>query len=210
MPSPIELHGAQTGNCLRVSVAFEEAGIPYVVRRLDMRSGEHRGAGHLALNPAGKVPTIIDRSRPDRPLVLSQSNAIIFHAVALAPGRLIAEAEGAERALTLERFFYFITDVVAVSHASFAMRAEDLGPARAFLDARAATALAFAERFVAASPFMAGDHFTMADIAALTIALSLKSQLDWTALPNLDRWLDAVTARPAVQRGLAAFDDAPV
>jgi hypothetical protein len=37
---PIELYGANTGNCLRVSIALEEAGIPYVVKLMDLRRGD--------------------------------------------------------------------------------------------------------------------------------------------------------------------------
>jgi hypothetical protein len=48
--SPIELYGARTGNCLRVSIALEEAALPYVVRRVDLRRGEQRRPEHLALN----------------------------------------------------------------------------------------------------------------------------------------------------------------
>jgi len=58
----IELYGAQTGNCLRAAIALEEAMVPYTVRHVDLRSGEHRRAAYLALNPAGQVPTMVDRS----------------------------------------------------------------------------------------------------------------------------------------------------
>lgn len=73
--SEIEVYGGPTPNCIRVSIAFEEAEIPYRVVRLDLRHGEHQRIAHLALNPPGKVPTIIDRRRGGEPFVLSQSNA---------------------------------------------------------------------------------------------------------------------------------------
>ncbi|MDY0748711.1 glutathione binding-like protein [Paucibacter sp. R3-3] len=67
-------------------------------------------------------------------------------------------------------------------------------------------ALAFAERFVAGSRYMAGDVFPMADIAAVTITLSAAGSLDWGTLPNLKRWFDEVVDRPYVRAGLAAFN----
>src|SRR5258706_3372060 len=53
--SSVELYGAKTGNCLRVSVALEEAEIPYIVRKLDLRRSEHRTPEHLSRNPAMRL-----------------------------------------------------------------------------------------------------------------------------------------------------------
>jgi hypothetical protein len=63
---PIELYGARTGNCLRVSIALEEAALPYVVRRVDLRRGEQRRPQHLVLNPMGQVPTVVVNGCADR------------------------------------------------------------------------------------------------------------------------------------------------
>src|SRR5258705_6159698 len=119
--SSVELYGAKTGNCLRVSVALEEAEIPYIVRKLDLRRSEHRTPEHLSRNPVGKVPTLVERFRDGRVLTLSQSNAILMYAPEGSPPRLLP-SDTAERALVLERFFYFVTDVIAMSHAAFATR----------------------------------------------------------------------------------------
>ena len=48
------------------AVGLSEAGLTHQVRQMDLRSGEHRGAAHLALNPAGKVPVLVVRTRFDR------------------------------------------------------------------------------------------------------------------------------------------------
>jgi hypothetical protein len=44
MDVPIELHGDRMGNCVRVSIALEEAGLAYVVSRVDLSRGEQREA----------------------------------------------------------------------------------------------------------------------------------------------------------------------
>ncbi len=77
----IEVYGDRTGNCLRVTIALEEAAIGYSAFRVDLARGEQREALHLRRNPFGQVPTIVDR-RVEPALVLSQSNAILF-----IPGR---------------------------------------------------------------------------------------------------------------------------
>src|SRR5258708_33289474 len=57
--SSVELYGAKTGNCLRVSVALEEAEIPYIVRKLYLMRSDHRTPEHLSLYPVGDVPTLV-------------------------------------------------------------------------------------------------------------------------------------------------------
>src|SRR6267142_835023 len=201
--SSVELYGAKTGNCLRVSVALEEAEIPYIVRKLDLRRSEHRTPEHLSRNPVGKVPTLVERFRDGGVLTLSQSYAILMYAAEGSPPRLLP-SNTAERALVLQRFFYFLTDVIAVSHPGFATN-NNRGD-QSFLDGRSLGALAFAESFLEDSTFMAGEAFSLADIAAFTIASSYQSRLEWDRLPRMRRWFDQVSPRESVQRGMRAFD----
>jgi GSH-dependent disulfide-bond oxidoreductase len=201
--SPVELYGAKTGNCLRVSVALEEAEMPYIVRKLDLKRSEHRTPEYLSRNPLGKVPTLVGHLRDGRVITLSQSNAILMYAAEGSSPRLLPP-DTAERALVLQRFFYFVTDVIAVSHAGFATKNNGGDPS--FLDGRSLGALALAESFLEKSTFMAGEAFSLADIAAFTIASSYQSRMEWDRLPKMRRWFDQVSARESVQRGMRAFD----
>jgi GST-like protein len=206
----MELHGANTGNCLRVSVALEEAAIPYKVVLLDLAAGEHQGPAHLALNPSGKVPTLVDRSIEGKALVISQSNAILLYLAELRPGRLLPADDRVQRALAYERYLHFVTDIIAPSFFAYALKKHDVDSAGAAeLEAIVIQNLIAADRFVAASPFMAGDRFSLADIAAYTIALPFKSRIARDAAPNFWRWFEEMQARPAVRRGLAAFARPP-
>lgn len=202
----VELHAAPTGNSIRAAIALEEAGIPYVTYWVDLSRNQQRSPAHLSLNPAGKVPTLVER-HPDGPtFVLSQSNAIVLYAASKAPGHLLPRHDGAERALAFERFFYFVTDVIAPSHAGFLLKRCDSAAGADLLHARACEAVELAETFLAETPFMAGRAFTVADIAAVTIVAHLEPSLAWKRLPNLRKWLDAIRSRPAVDRGFRAFD----
>ena len=53
--------------------------------------------------------------------------------------------------------------------------------------------------------FVAGEAFTLADIAAVTITFAVERHIDWNGLPELHRWYETIMARPAVARGLSAF-----
>ena len=168
--------------------------------------GEQRSVAHLALNPVGKVPVIIDRSNDGRAFVLSQSNAILLYVADKAPGKLLP-LDNLRRALVLERFFYFITDVISISHAAFQLRRD--GGDSTFLDRTTLARLEFAEHYFSDARFVAGNDFSLADIAAFSIAFAFQEKLDWRRLPRLGRWFQEVAERETVQRGLRAFDCVP-
>jgi GSH-dependent disulfide-bond oxidoreductase len=205
MKATLELYGAQTGNCIRAAIALEEAGLSYTPKLVDLSSGAHMGVDHLALNPAGKVPVLVEKEEDREPFILTQSNAIILYAAGKAAGRLLPENDR-DRAIVFERFFFFVTDVIAVSHAAFSLRASSAQEGRTILEDRVLVTLETAERYVGHNEFMAGKTFSAADIAGFTITQSVKSDLPWPKLPNLRRWFERIEGRPAVKRGLHAFD----
>ncbi|MFP3552548.1 glutathione S-transferase family protein [Paraburkholderia sp. SIMBA_049] len=205
MNTTYELYGAPTGNCIRAAIALEEAGLPYTVRSVDLANGEHRSAAYLALNPAGKVPVLVESKENAPPVVITQSNAIILYAAERAPDRLLPE-DSLARSVVYERFFFFVTDVIAVSHAAFFLRSSGVPAGQALLVERMLAALASAERYVSDGAYMAGKTFSIADIAAFTITQSVMSQLPWDQLLNLRRWYEQVVARPALTRGLKVFN----
>ena len=204
MNTAIELYGAETGNTIRAAIALEEAGIAYTARHVDLHAGEHRDPAFLALNPAGKVPTLVDRSSTPA-LVINQSNAIIQYADHQAPGRLAPAGHGPQRDKVFDRYFFFVTDIIAPSHAAFFLHQAGMNEAAELIQRRVIEQFNLAETFLTAD-FMAGEQFSMADISAFTLATSIRDRLDWNALPRLTRWYATIEARPAVQRGLKAFD----
>ena len=213
MPPALDLYGAKTGNCLRTAVALEEAGLAYTPRPLDLRAGAQRAPGHLARNPRGKVPVLVvapevadDTGGGDHEgLVLTQSNAIQLWIDAQVPGVLLPR-DGRARSIALERWLHIVTDIIAPNNTVFRLRRAGLsGEAATHLDGEATTALGEIERFLAEAAYLAGETVTLADIAAYPIAVHYQTALDWPRLPRLRRWFEAIGARPAVVRGMAAF-----
>ncbi|RQS62166.1 glutathione S-transferase family protein [Burkholderia sp. Bp8963] len=208
MNTTYELVGAPTGNCIRAAIALEEAGLPYTVRFVDLAAGEHMVPSHLALNPAGKVPVLVEREADQPPFVLTQSNAIVFYAAEKSPGCLLPVNAWA-RAVAYERFFFFLTEVIAPGHAAFSLNRAGASDGQEWLTKSMLAALATAERYLDKHAYMAGDAFSIADIAAFTITRSVHVDLPWPTLPALCRRYELVEARPGVVRGLHAFDIAP-
>lgn len=207
MSDYIDVYGAQTGNCLRVSIALEEAQLAYNVVQVDLKNGQHQKPEHLALNPAGKVPTIIHRKASGRDIVLSQSNAILFYVADKSNGKLWPTHNSQQQAIAYERFFYFITDVIAPSHAAFRLRKSEMFDAASILDKQSLSMLEATERFLMDSSFMAGDKFTLVDIVAFTIARAYENDINWNQRPQLKDWYVSMKSRPTIQRGLKAFDN---
>jgi GSH-dependent disulfide-bond oxidoreductase len=175
------------------------------VKLVDLSSGAQRGVDHLALNPAGKVPVLVEKEEDREPFILTQSNAIILYAAGKAAGRLLPENDR-DRAIVFERFFFFVTDVIVVSHAAFSLRASRAQEAEMILMDRVLATLVTAERYVGHNEFIAGETFSAADIAAFTITQLVESDLPWPKLPNLRGWFERIEARPSAKRGLQVFN----
>lgn len=198
------LMGAQTGNCLRVSVALEVLGIPYEPIKIDLRAGEQNDAKFLAKNPFGRVPVLLARAGQE-PSILTQSNAILLHLCSIRPGVLLPAHDDPMRAKILECFFYFVTEVIAVGAGSFRLTRSGNPDGAELLMERALDAIAESQRFLRPGPFMGGALFTLADIAALTVINAYSERVEWGKLPLLRSWFDAVISRNDVRRGLSAF-----
>jgi GST-like protein len=205
MDQSFELLGAETGNCLRVAVALEVLGMPYMAIPVDLRRAEHLGAAFLAINPDGRVPVLVDRSRSEAPLILTQSNAILLHLSDLRPGALLPAKAGPARSVALERFMYFVTDVIAPNGGGFFLQRQHQSEGAQCLMQRSLEAIVASERFLERTRYMAGASFSLADIAALTVIRASSDRLDWKSLPRLQAWFEAVVTRPDVRCGLAAF-----
>jgi len=200
----IRLYGARTGNCRRAAIALAEAGIPYSVSQVDLKAGAHKSAAFRALNPRGLVPVMVEDGNAGADLVLTQSNAIMLYAASRS-GERLAPDQGREAALFLDRWFYFVTEVIAPNGSAFALAQQGDEPGARWLAGRSLDALVHAERFLTHSPYLAGDTFTLVDIAAYTSAFAMTQDLDWSALPLLHAWYARIGARPGVAQGMAAF-----
>ncbi len=200
----IELYSARTGNGLRAAIVLAESGLPYTVHLVDLRRGEHKRDDYLALNPTGRIPMLVERQADgETGLVLTQSSAIILYAAELS-GRLPPE-DRIGRAAALEWFAFFVTDVIAPLNLASFMRMsvdDNVATAMQWLNDRGARYLAFADARLADRPFLAGEAFSIADVAAYPLVSSLDEAV-LAPLTHLRRWHAAVGGRERVRRGLA-------
>ena len=94
----IDLYTSPTPNGWKASVALEELGLDYEVHAVDLLSGAQRAPDYLALNPNGRIPTIVDRDEGN--FAVFESGAILVY-LAEKTGQLMpADARG--RSLVLQ------------------------------------------------------------------------------------------------------------
>jgi glutathione S-transferase len=76
----IDLYAFPTPNSIKVPILLEELGMPYAYHPVNVRAGEQKAPEHLARNPNGKVPVIVDRDGPGgAPLTVVESAAILLY-----------------------------------------------------------------------------------------------------------------------------------
>jgi glutathione S-transferase len=187
---------ADSGNCYKVRLALSHLGLPYRTVAVSSLDGSTRRPEFLAKNPIGRVPTLeFGDGR-----CLAESNAILLH---LAEGTRLLPGDAYERAKAYEWLFFEQYDHeprIAVRRALslYPERSAEATPARmAQLLEAGNRALAVIERRLGAADWLAGDAFSVADIALYAYThMAGDGGYDLAAFPAIGRWLARVAALP--------------
>ena len=197
----IDLHTASTPNGWKVSVALEELGLPYTVHAVDLAAGDQKTDAFRALNPNGRIPVIVDRANGD--FVVFESGAILLY-LAEQTGRLMpADAKG--RSLVTQWLMFQMAGVgpmMGQANVFFRYFPEKIQPAIDRYQNECRRLFEVLDGRLGQAEWLAGDY-SIADIANWCWVRTYKwSGVNIEGLPHLRRWLDAMKARPACQRGV--------
>ena len=206
----IELYTWTTPNGRKVPIMLEEVGLPYNVHPINIGKAEQHDPAFLKISPNNKIPAIVDTEGPGGPLSIFESGAILIY-LAEKTGRLLA-SHGAERYKTLEWLNWQIGGIGPFlgQLGFFAIRSEEKSPLaiKRFTEENERL-IGVIDRRLKECAYLAGDHYSIADIAAYPWMLAAKTFLGRLLGPSIDakpaihRWLDAVGEREAVKRGMA-------
>ncbi len=204
---PIELYTWSTPNGWKIPIMLEECGLPYRVVPVNIGKGEQMAPDFLAISPNNKIPAIVDPDGPGgAPISVFESGAILQY-LGRKTGCLYPSDERARTAVDEWLFWQVggLGPMLGQAH-HFRIYAQDKIPyAIERFTEEAKRLYGVLDRRLAAHEYLA-DTYSIADIAALTWAkFHGKQGIELDALPNVRRWLEALLARPAVQRGLAAI-----
>ena len=212
---PLQLYSLATPNGVKVTVMLEEllalghAGAEYDAWLIRIHEGDQFGSGFVAVNPNSKIPALLDRSG-STPVRVFESGAILMH-LAEKFGAFLPSS-GAARAECLSWLFWQMGS------------APYLGGGFGHFYAYAPTKIQYPidrfamevkrqmdvlDRRLAESPYLAGNEYTIADMAVWPWYGTLaKGQLyeageflQVQTYTNVLRWTDQIAKRPAVRRG---------
>lgn len=197
----IDLYTAATPNGHKASVVLEELGLPYTVHPINLAANEQKQPWFLAINPNGRIPAIIDREADD--FAVFESGAILIY-LAEKTGRLMpADAKGRSRVIQWLMFqMGGVGPMMGQANVFFRYFPEKIQPAIDRYQNESRRLFEVLDGQLAREEWLAGDY-SIADIANWCWARTHRwSGVSVEGLPHLQRWLDAMKARPACQRGI--------
>ena len=199
----IELFTAPTPNGWKISVALEELGLPYTVRPVNILGGDQKKPEFLALNPNGRIPVIVDHGNDD--LAVFESGAILIY-LAEKTGRLLP-SDPRERMAALQWLMFQMGGVgpmMGQANVFFRYLPEKLPVAIERYHNECRRLFEVLDRRLGEAEWLAGGEYSIADIANWCWVRTYKwSGVSIDGLENLRRWLDAIRARPAAEKGIA-------
>ena len=200
----IELYTWSTPNGRKVSIMLEELGLAYNVHAINIGKNDQFAPEYIAINPNSKIPSIVDPEGPDgKPVSLMESGAILIY-LSEKTGKLTPQSKrGRYEALQWLMFqmggvgpmfgqvHHFLR--AAKEPVPYAIERYTKETRRLYgvLDAR-----------LEDQEYLAGEY-SIADIATYPWVARYewhKTRLE--DFPNVKRWFDAISARPAVERGM--------
>jgi GST-like protein len=199
------VHAFATPNSVKVPIALEELGLEYQLLAVNIRQGEQKLAAFVSLNANAKVPVLVDSEANDgQGMVLTESAAILVYLAERY--KQLLPAQGVERARVFEQLFFHASALSPAFGQSgfFQKLASEPNPvAIARFHGEAKRVLAVLDGQLANSEFVAGSGFSIADIAHFGWLWRREfAGIDFSTSPNVERWYNAVSQRPAVIRAI--------
>ena len=204
----IDLYAFPTPNSIKVPILLEELGLPYAYHAINVRAGEQKSPDHLARNPNGKVPVIVDRDGPGgAPLTVVESAAILVY-LAEKAGRFIP-ADPVARVRCLEWLMFQAAGLGPMfGQAGYFLKLapEKVPAAIDRFHAEARRNMRVLDGRLAEAEWLAGPEISIADMATFGwIWRRAFAEVDFSEAPHVERWFAAMSARPAVARAIALF-----
>jgi len=201
----IDLYYWTTPNGHKLTIFLEEAGLAYTLKPINISRGDQFAPEFLAIAPNNRIPAIVDREPADggAPLPMFESGAILYY-LADKIGRFIPKQARA-RWDCLQWLFWQMAGLgpMAGQNHHFALYAPEKLPYAINRYVKETGRLyGVLNKRLANQEFVAGDY-SIADMASYPWVLPERQGQDMADFPHLQRWKDAIAARPAVQRAYA-------
>ena len=205
----ITAYTANTPNGVKLTIALAELGLErgsdYRLKVLDLKARDQKQPDYLAINPNGRIPAIVDHT-PDGDIRVFESGAVLLYLAEKFDGLLPADPAARIEAIG---WTYFQTGGIGpnMGQAGYAKRQSDASFER--FNKESHRLVSVMEGALSENEYLAGEY-SIADIMNFGWLDRAPNYFgfDLTPYPNVEDWLTRIRKRPAVQRGLSAFDEA--
>jgi glutathione S-transferase len=197
----IELFTSPTPNGWKVSIALEEMAMPYKVTPIALNAGQQKEDWYVALNPNGRIPTIVDHDNGD--FAVFESGAIMLY-LAKQSGRLIPGDARGESRVTQWLMFQMggIGPMMGQANVFFRYFPEKLPAAIDRYQNECRRLYEVLEAQLEGRDYLC-DDYSIADIANWCwVRTYYWSGVNIDGLENLKHWMERLEERPACQRGI--------
>jgi GST-like protein len=202
--SLIDLYTWSTPNGRKVSIMLEELALAYNVHPIDIGKGDQFEAGFVAISPNSKIPAIVDNEGPEgKPFSLFESGAILLY-LADKTGRFLPQKK-TERFQAIQWLMFQMGGVGPMFgqvHHFLRAAPEPVPYAIERYSKETRRLYGVMDKHLAGHAWLASGY-SVADIATYPwVARHEWHKVDLADFPNVKRWYDVISDRPAVQRGM--------
>jgi GST-like protein len=200
----IDLYTWATPNGRKASVMLEEVGLLYKEHAINISKDEQFAPEFLKISPNNRIPAIVDPDGPDgKPISVFETGAILVY-LGEKTGKFIP-TDAHKRVAMFEWLMWQMGGfgpMLGQAHHFLGLDTEvPYGSERYVKESRRLYGVM--DRRLADNDYLAGDEYTIADIACYPWAhRHPRHKVDLNEFKNVERWYDTIGARPAVQKGM--------
>ena len=189
---------------------LEETGLPYKVHAVDIGAGAQFTPKFLKISPNNKIPAIVDKNGPDgKRFSLFESGAILLYLAEKT--RQFMPLDAGQRYRTIEWLMFQMGSIGPMLGQAHHFRIYAPTKIKYAIDRytnEANRLYGVLDDRLKKSDYLAGDKYTIADMATWPWLRSAKNQgVEMDDYPSVKRWFAEIEARPAVQAGIKVLAD---
>jgi GST-like protein len=201
----IDFYTWTTPNGRKVSIMLEELGLPYKVHPVDIGKNEQFRPEFLKIAPNNRIPAIVDPDGPGGPLPLFESGAILIYLAEKTKNSLLP-SDPRTRIITIQWLMWQmggIGPMFGQAHHFLRFAKEDVPYGKKRYHNETKRLYDVMNKRLGETKYLAGDTYTIADIATFPwVARYEFHNVNLSDYPSVKRWFDAISARPAVKKGM--------